>query len=95
MSSNWTPEPVNIQRVLNLSAPSTRALQLMPDKGRFPVRARIVWAEDGEEWIEARATRWTRLHVFVEWRDRRLAGAIGVWLVAADVVRNDHPEPVS
>lgn len=87
MSSNWTPDPVNIQSVLNLGAPSTRALQLMPDKGRIPVRARIVWADDGEEWIDALATRWTRTQVFVELNDRRLGGAIGVWIAATDVQR--------
>lgn len=87
MSSNWTPEPVRIQRVLNVDAPPTRALQLMPDKGRIPVRARLVWSVDGEEWVDALATRWTRTQVFVEPGDRRLAGAIGVWISAADVKR--------
>lgn len=87
MSHNWTPEPVRIQQVLNQDAPPTRALQLMPDKGRIPVRGRLVWDTDGEEWVDAYATRWTRTQVFVQPGDARLAGAIGVWISARDVER--------
>lgn len=50
------------------------------------VTVRIAWEHDGEEHIEAKATRWTGRHVFVEFKDPRLA-IIGAWVDAGDVVR--------
>ena len=56
----------------------------IPDHPSIPVRARIVWGVDGEEWIDCRADRWTLTHVHVEFSDPR-AQVDGVWLRVTDV----------
>lgn len=50
------------------------------------VTARIVWADDGEEWVDGRAIRWTRHHVLVAIDDPRCQ-TIGFWLAPQDVKR--------
>jgi hypothetical protein len=57
----------------------------------IPVRVRIVWDGDGEEYVEGTATRWDADHVYVEVRDNRLSGN-GVWVKPGDVYRRS-PEP--
>jgi hypothetical protein len=47
---------------------------------------RVVWAVDGEQWMQGRASRWTTRHVFVELADARLA-TLGVWVTPAEVRR--------
>jgi hypothetical protein len=59
----------------------------VPDQPNpIAVHARIVWEGDGEQWIDAKARRWTRSAVFVTFGDARLRG-IGVWLRPNDVRR--------
>jgi len=88
MSSQWTFEKPEIQRVLNQDAPPGRRA-IGPDQGRIPVTARIVWSIEGEQYVDADATRWTKTQVFVRSSgiSARLAGTEGVWINAADVVR--------
>lgn len=50
------------------------------------VRARIVWAREGEELIATLAVAWTSQLVLVELADARCA-VRGVWLEPADVQR--------
>lgn len=57
-----------------------------PERRGIPVRVRIVWERDGEEWLNGRATRWTDDSVFVEFFDVRLV-ALGEWLAPSDVRR--------
>jgi hypothetical protein len=52
----------------------------------MPVTARIVWADDGEEWFETEAAGWTGRHVYVRMPDRRYRFT-SVWLDASDVKR--------
>jgi hypothetical protein len=52
----------------------------------IPVVARVVWATDGEQWVEGLAIRWTRSLVLVELRDPRCS-TVGPWLDASDVKR--------
>jgi hypothetical protein len=47
---------------------------------------RIVWADDGEQWVHGHGSRWTSRHVFVEVGDPRLA-TLGVWVTPAEVRR--------
>jgi hypothetical protein len=51
-----------------------------------PVVARIVWADDGEEFIETVAAGWTGRDVYVRLPDPRYR-LTSVWLDAADVKR--------
>jgi hypothetical protein len=51
-----------------------------------PIAARIVWADDGEEFIETVAAGWSGQHVSVRLPDRRYR-LTSVWLDASDVRR--------
>lgn len=53
---------------------------------RIPVRARLVWEVDGEEWAECRASRLDvdGPEIYVEPGDRR-SRTVGVWLHPDDV----------
>jgi hypothetical protein len=51
-----------------------------------PVVARIVWEEDGEEYLETVAAGWSGRLVYVRMPDRRYR-LKSVWLDAADVTR--------
>ena len=50
------------------------------------VRARLLWATDGEQWIDTVARAWTRTAVLVDVRDRRWQRN-AVWLRLSDVLR--------
>lgn len=79
--SDGQPKP---QAVLNESWPDQpRGLSR---REPIDVQVRIVWAVDGEQWIDGRAVRWTGRHVYVEFDDRRIR-TTGVWVAPADVVR--------
>lgn len=86
-----------VQQVLNQDWPLTRGdgtkhAEGIPDQPPRPVRARVVFEHDGEEWLQGRAQRWTRTHVFVAIMDARLQiGA--VWLRVEDVRRPEEPPP--
>lgn len=58
----------------------------------LPVRARVIWDEFGEEFVEGQAVRWDSTHVYVEIDDRRLT-TNGVWLKPSDVYRRTPPPP--
>ncbi|GAB3838190.1 hypothetical protein [Kribbella italica] len=60
----------------------------IPEQAGRPVRARVVWSVDGEEWIDGRATKWVPGHVFVAIGDRR-CNPVGFWLPGADA----HEKP--
>jgi hypothetical protein len=51
-----------------------------------PITARIVWADDGEEYIETEAIGWSGQNVYVRLPNRRYR-LTSVWLDAADVTR--------
>jgi hypothetical protein len=51
-----------------------------------PITARIVWADDGEEFIETVAAGWSGQNVYVRLPDPRYR-LTSVWLNAADVRR--------
>jgi hypothetical protein len=53
-----------------------------------PITARIVWEQDGEEFIETVAAGWTGQNVYVRLPDRRYR-LTSVWLDAADVKRRE------
>ena len=68
------------QRVLNALPARDRPL-----RSRVPVRARVVWEDDGEEWVSGEAARLDRgVGIFVELADRRCRFT-GVWLRYEDV----------
>jgi hypothetical protein len=46
-----------------------------------------VWADDGEEFIDTMAIRWTRSHVLVHLKDDPRCATIGAWLKPDDVRR--------
>lgn len=55
------------------------------DRPPVPVRARVVFATDGEVWLDGMATRLGfDGAIFVELKDRRVQ-TIGVWLPPSDV----------
>jgi hypothetical protein len=70
LNMHWPPKPAEIAR----------------HQHGIPVRVRIVWADDGEEYADGVATRWDARHVYVEVRDTRLRGN-GVWVKPGDVYR--------
>ena len=51
-----------------------------------PIVARIVWEDDGEEYIETDAAGWSGQNVYVRVPDTRWR-LTSVWLDAADVTR--------
>ena len=66
------------QVVLNESWPLSdkagghaRGIEDQPDP--IDVEVRVEWAKDGEEWLQGRAWRWTKSHVFVRFQYPRLA----------------------
>lgn len=55
-----------------------------------PVRVRIEWADDGEEWVDGTATRkGFDDAIYVEIRDRRCS-TLGAWLRPEDVQRRQE-----
>ncbi|MDN4173899.1 hypothetical protein QWY28_13140 [Nocardioides sp. SOB77] len=83
--------PIPLQRVLNEAWPLRRKdgtphAEGIPDRDPIPVRVRLVFEHDGESYLDGRAQRWTRTHVFVAVSDARIKiGA--VWVQASDVRR--------
>ena len=86
MSWSGTQPTGGRQRLLNESWPPQSATIRNADEP-IPVTARLVWADDGEEWVESRAMRWRGRHVFVALHDRRNGYVQGVWIDASDVRR--------
>ena len=72
------------QTVLNESWPLSdkagghaRGIEDQPEP--IDVEVRIEWPDDGEEWLQDRAHRWTKSHVFVRFQDpRSLTGFVCV-----------------
>ena len=58
----------------------------IPDRTPIPVRVRLEWERDGEQWLDGQATRWTRDSVYVQLDDPRLR-VNGVWVRPGDVRR--------
>lgn len=89
------------QRVLNESwplrdekGPHARGIK---DRTPIPVRVRVVFEHDGEQWLDGQATRWHGRSVRVAVHDTRLI-VPGVWVDAADVTRRDddaQPAPAT
>jgi hypothetical protein len=80
----------DLDRALNERWP--RDAGTTPDRPPIQVRARIVWADAGEQLLEANATRWSGRSVFVTPVGMRCRnGALGVWLDADDVTRPTPP----
>jgi hypothetical protein len=75
----WSPG----QRILNDTGARMPTHRLDPP---VPVTARIVWEDDGEEFIETEAAGWSGRLVYVRVPDRRYR-LTSVWLDAADVRR--------
>ncbi|WP_106539955.1 hypothetical protein [Haloactinopolyspora alba] len=84
------PHVRELRRVLNWHWPR-RPRDFHKHRHGIPVTARIVWEDDGVEWIDATATRWDAGHVYVEFVDRRLA-TTGAWLKPCDVHRRGPEE---
>jgi hypothetical protein len=75
----WSPG----QRILNDAGARMPEHTLDPP---VPVVARIVWEDDGEEYIDTDAAGWSAQLVYVRVPDRRYR-LTSVWLNAADVRR--------
>lgn len=75
-------DPPDRQHILNSLPARDR-----PDRNRVPVRARIVWERDGEQWVTGHALRLDTdgNAIFVEFLDRR-KWFTGAWLAPEDVV---------
>ncbi len=52
----------------------------------IPVRVRLVWERDGEQWVDTRARDWVGRDVLCDVNDRRWPVG-GVWLDAGDMER--------
>lgn len=78
---HFTGSALEWQNVLN-SLPARDK----PARAKIPVRARLVWEHDGEEWKDGQALRLdpTGPAVFVELQDKRCKFT-GVWLHPDDV----------
>lgn len=90
MEPHQPPHVLVWQDVLNAHWPAQPA-EFSSSEAAIPVRVRIVWARDGEEYTEGLATRWDADHVYVEVKDKRLRGN-GVWVKPSDVYRRS-PDP--
>jgi hypothetical protein len=77
----WSPG----QRILNDAGARQPNHVLDPP---VQVVARIVWEDDGEEYIDTEAAGWSGQLVYVRVPDRRYR-LTSVWLAAADVKRRD------
>jgi hypothetical protein len=77
LNMHWPPRPSEFER----------------RRPGIAVRVRIVWDQDGEEYVDGVATRWDVDHVYVEVGDQRLQGN-GVWVKPDDVYRRS-PEPLA
>lgn len=87
-------QPPHVQRwqaVLNEHWPR-RPRNYRDQHPTVPVRVRVVWETDGEEYLYGEAIRWDADHVYVRVRDitGRLAGQ-GVWVKPHDVYRLGEP----
>jgi hypothetical protein len=71
------------QRILNNAGAREPTHRLDPP---VPVTARIVWEDDGEEYIDTEAAGWSGQLVYVRVPDARYR-LTSVWLNAADVTR--------
>ena len=54
------------------------------------IRARLVFARDGEQWLYGWAVAWTKDAVCVQLEDRRLPTS-RIWLAPSDVQRRVRP----
>lgn len=63
-----------------------------PTRTKIPVRARLVWEQDGEEWKDGHALRLDTAGpaIFVELQDKRCRFT-GVWLHPDDVQWEGEP----
>jgi hypothetical protein len=78
--------PERFQDVTNQSWPPAGVASRLTDHASIPVRVRIVWARDGETWLDGTATRWAGRCVFVRFDDAR--SRLGfAWVDAGDVRR--------
>jgi hypothetical protein len=75
----WSPG----QKILNDTGARQPEHRLDPP---VPITARIVWEDDGEEFIETVAAGWSGQNVYVRLPDRRYR-LTSVWLDAMDVRR--------
>lgn len=73
------------QRILNAHPVPARRAQ-RDAQPPIPVRARLVWEDDGVELVDTVADGWTSRLVLVSVLDPRLL-VRGVWLAPADVER--------
>jgi hypothetical protein len=78
----WSPG----QRILNHAGAREPEHRLDPP---VPVAARIVWEDDGEEYIDTEAAGWRGQLIYVRVPDRRYR-LTSVWLAAADINRRDE-----
>lgn len=74
------------QDALNVEWPPDGVARVLRQRRPVPVMARIVWSDDGEEWVPGQAVKWVRPVVFVQVTDRRVRG-FGLWLPADEVQR--------
>lgn len=81
------------QKVLNESWPlhdgktfHARGIDDQPVERRMGVLVRLVFENDGEDFLPATATRWTKTHVFVVVNDPRVQNG-QVWVKAEEVRR--------
>jgi hypothetical protein len=74
----WSPGQV----IVNSTGAKEPRRRLEPPP--VPIRVRILWDRDGEEWIETVALGWTGREVHVRMSDPRYR-LRAVWLDAADV----------
>lgn len=81
----WSPG----QRILNDTGAREPEHTLDPP---VPVTARIVWEDDGEEYIDTEAAGWGGQLVYVRMPDRRYR-LTSVWLDAVDVGGAEGRQP--
>jgi hypothetical protein len=79
------PHVLRRRAVLNMHWPRKPAS--FKDHDPIPVTVRVVWAQDGEEYLPGEAVRWDADHVYVRIDDARCGGN-GVWVKPADVYRS-------
>lgn len=85
----WKPR-ADPQTVLNLSWPlrdkTGNHARGINDQPPIDVTVRVELDEDGEQYLEATASRWNKSHVYVTSADPRIPRE-GIWLLARDVKR--------
>ena len=80
-----TIQPLNVSWPLR-DKNGWHARGIEDQRNPIEVNVRVLWPDETDELLPARATRWNKSHVFCVVSDRRIERP-GIWVLARDVKR--------